>query len=175
MAFCKVCVCGKKIVFERRMSFPSACPSCGRNTVKFPTYSEDDPRVEELLMEYNRNSDKKNPEENHVSISTEKPGKRFYLKLNNGKEILIPEGESIIGRTATGAEELAEYPSVSREHLRIKPRGKTGVLIEDISRYGTLIDGCRIEKNKARFVQAGSKITLCDLETQLMFSEGEKE
>ena len=49
MAFCKVCVCGEKIIFERRLSFPDNCPSCGRKLVDYLTYAEDDPHVEELL------------------------------------------------------------------------------------------------------------------------------
>lgn len=49
MAFCKVCNCGEKIVFERRMSFPDNCPSCGRRIADFQTYGENDPIVAALM------------------------------------------------------------------------------------------------------------------------------
>ena len=54
MAFCKVCACGEKIVFERRLGFPDNCPSCQRKLVDFLTYNEDDPRVAELLKEHEK-------------------------------------------------------------------------------------------------------------------------
>ena len=49
MAFCKVCVCGEKIVSERRLGFSDYCPSCGRNLVSSPIYNENDPHVEEIM------------------------------------------------------------------------------------------------------------------------------
>ncbi len=171
MAFCKVCTCGEKIVFERRLSFPDNCPSCGRKLVDFLTYNEDDPRVEEL-MKNNADTKKSDKEEITVSVTAETPRRKYCLKLNNGKEIEIPEEGCIIGRTEVGAEELSEYPSVSRQHLRVTPRRNVGVLVEDISSYGTLVDGQRIVKNSPVRVASGSKVTLCDLEVVLMVKEG---
>lgn len=60
---------------------------------------------------------------------------------------------------------------MSRRHLRITPKRNVGVLIEDISTYGTLVDGNRIEKNSPVKVTAGSKVTLCNLETILAVKE----
>ena len=64
MSFCKICSCGEKVVFERRLSFPDNCPSCGRRLVDFLTYNVDDPKVQELL---NRSSGEENAEEQGVS------------------------------------------------------------------------------------------------------------
>lgn len=172
MAFCKVCACGEKIVFERRLGFPDNCPSCGRKLVDFLTYSADDPRVEEL-MKGNVDSENLEKEEKSISAETETHRRKYVLKLSNGKEIEIPEEGCIIGRAEVGAEELADYPSVSRQHLRVTPRRNIGVLVEDISRYGTLVDGQRIVKNSPVRVADGSKVMLCDLETVLAVKEGD--
>ena len=170
MAFCKVCTCGEKIVFERIMSFPNNCPSCGRKLVDFRTYTEDDPHVEELMR---GNSTVETSENERESISTgpDSHKKKYSLRLNNGQEIEIPDEGGIIGRTEIGAEELAEFPSVSRQHLRVTPRRNVGVLIEDISTYGTLVDGQRIEKNSPVRVANGSKVTLCDVDAVLIVKE----
>lgn len=170
MAFCKVCTCGEKIVFERRLSFPDNCPSCGRKLVDFLTYNEDDPRVEEL-MKSNVDADDSENDWKDVSIEPEPHKKKYILKLSNGKEIEIPDEGCIVGRMEVGAEELAEFPSVSRQHLRVMPRRNIGVLVEDISSYGTLVDGQRIMKNSPVRVADGSKVTLCDLETVLTVKE----
>lgn len=171
MAFCKVCTCGEKIVFERRLSFPDNCPSCGRKLVDFLTYNEDDPRVEELMRK-KANEEYSNDEHRDVVVEPETKKKKYILKLSNGQEIEIPDEGCIVGRTEVGAEELAEFPSVSRQHLRVTPRRNVGVLIEDISTYGTLVDGQRITKNTPVRVADGSKVTLCNLETILMIKEG---
>lgn len=170
MAFCKVCTCGEKIVFERRLSFPDNCPSCGRKLVDFLTYNEDDPRVEEL-MKGNAVADTSENEEKAVSTESSSHKKHYILRLNNGKEIEIPDEGGIVGRTEIGAEELAEFPSVSRQHLRVTPRRNVGVLVEDISTYGTLVDGQRIVKNSPVRVADGSKVTLCDVEAVLTVKE----
>lgn len=170
MAFCKVCTCGEKIVFERRLSFPDNCPACGRKLVDFLTYNEDDPRVEEL-MKGNASADTLDNEEKAVSTESSSYKKHYILRLNNGKEIEIPDEGGIVGRTEIGAEELAEFPSVSRQHLRVTTRRNVGVLVEDISTYGTLVDGKRIVKNTPVRVADGSKVTLCDVDAVLTVKE----
>lgn len=193
MSFCKVCACGEKIVFERSLSFPDNCPSCGRKLIDFLTYSEDDPRVEELIKatsaeessgdldnydaeksEYQYDSQTDNHTNNYIynqSYSNHFHKKKYVLKLNNGKEIEIPDEGGIVGRTEIGAEELAEFSSVSRQHLRVKPHRNIGVLIEDISTYGTFVNGKRIEKNNPVRIISGSKVTLCNVDTVLTVKE----
>lgn len=172
MAFCKVCSCGEKIVFARRMSYPDDCPSCGRRIADFPTYLEDAPEVEDLIKKAkagNDNDDSAQPptaEESFIPTDL-----TYYLHLPNGRDIYIPQDSCIVGRTEVGAEELAEYSSVSRKHIRITPRRSIGIIIEDISKYGTLVDGNRIEKNILVRVQSGSTITLCNVDAQLLSKE----
>ena len=182
MAFCKICACGEKVVFQRRLSFPDTCPACGRRLMDFRTYPEDDPQVEELLK-------KNSPDEPEISLETsaeisseiitdisevqkqEFKEQNYVLRLSNGAVIPIPPGGCIIGRTETGAEELAEFPSVSRQHLRVTPKKNIGMIIEDLSTYGTWVDGKKIEKNVPVGVTSGVKIVLCNLETVLVGKE----
>lgn len=167
MAFCKVCDCGKKIVFESKLGFPENCPYCGRKLVKFITYNEDDPIVEELMK-----TDSSSEDLDKVASADVCSVKYLVtLKICDGKEIRIPEQGCIVGRTEVGAEELADYPSVSRQHLKVIIRRNLGVFIEDISRYGTLVDGNRIEKYRPIKVSDGATITLCNLEVLLSVKE----
>lgn len=170
MAFCKVCACGEKIIFERRLSFPDNCPACGRKLVDFLTYNEDDPSVEKLIKD-SAVSEKFENEETHTTVESNSNKKRYILKLDNGKEIRIPDEGGIIGRTGIGAEELAEYQSVSRQHLRVTPRRNIGILVEDISTYGTLVDGQRIVKNSPVRVAEGAKVTLTNVNVVLKVEE----
>ncbi len=169
MAFCKVCACGEKIVFERRLGFPEKCPSCQRKLVDFLTYNEDDPRVVELLKEHEKNNGPDEFEDSEVPLVKESNSAngRYALRLDNGTEIDIPEEGCIIGRTEVGAEALAEYGSVSRQHLRVTPRRNIGVIVEDLSKYGTLVEGQRIIKNSPVRIASGTKITLCNVDMVL--------
>ena len=171
MAFCKVCVCGEKIIFQRRMSYPEYCPSCGRRTVEYDTYLEDDPAVEELLRKYRQTEPK---ESGHADSPATEPTKtaqkHFSLHLEDGAVIRIPDGGGIVGRTEIGAEELADYPSVSRKHLKVIIRS-SGILLEDLSSYGTLVNGSRIERNIPVRVENNAVITLCNVNAQLIVKE----
>lgn len=171
MSFCKVCSCGEKIVFEKRLSYPDNCPSCGRKLVDFLTYNEDDPKVQELL---NSAAKPQDPDSQDTPFSNNlvPQGTKYVLQFMSGAEIHIPDEGGIIGRTAIGAELLADYPSVSRQHIRITPRRNLGVIVEDISSYGTLVDGKRIEKNVPIRVTKNSTITLSDLELNLISKDG---
>lgn len=171
MSFCKICSCGEKVVFERRLSFPDNCPSCGRRLVDFLTYNVDDPKVQELL---NCAGETNDAEEQDASASESYSPQttKYALQFVTGAEIVIPDEGGIIGRTEIGAELLAEYPSVSRKHLRVIPRRNLGVIVEDMSSYGTLVNGQRIEKNVPIRVSEKSTITLCNLELNLIIKEG---
>ena len=164
MSFCKICSCGEKVVFERRLSFPDNCPSCGRRLVDFLTYNVDDPKVQELL---NCAAETDGSEEQDAPAS-----ENYSPQFVSGAEIIIPDEGGIIGRTEIGAELLVDYPSVSRKHIRVIPRRNLGVIIEDMSSYGTLVDGKRIDKNVPTRVTEKSTITLCDLELNLIVKEG---
>ncbi len=166
MSFCKICSCGEKIVFEKRLSFPDNCPSCGRRLVDFQTYNENDPKVQELLD----NARKPHDEEADINAgdSFVAGSAKYALRFLSGTEIPIPDEGGIVGRTGIGAEFLCDYPSVSRQHIKVIPRRNRGVIVQDISTYGTLVDGERIEKNTPKLVAEGSTITLCDLRLTLV-------
>lgn len=213
MAFCKVCDCGNKIVFQRRLAYPIECPYCGRDTRAFEIYREDDPEVEIRLSQVrgpmaDGEADKEQAEHQNFSVSIESPESRiadelsesdrsssdraetrhdgseltipsetdlgrsqvsYCLRLSDGTVIPIPDEGCVIGRTANGGEELAEYASVSRQHVRITPRRHSGVLVEDLSTFGTWLNGKKLEKNMPERATAGSKILLCNLETTLEY------
>jgi len=175
MAFCKVCACGEKIVFERRLSYPDNCPNCGRRLVDFLTYNEDDPRVEELLKASRKAEEKPEGSPEGPKPETGPSGgsgaRVFALKLPDGAEIVIPPEGGIVGRTELGGEELAGYPSVSRQHIRVTPRRSAGLIVEDISKYGTLLNGQRMEKNVPARVLEGAVLTLCNVEAAVITKE----
>jgi pSer/pThr/pTyr-binding forkhead associated (FHA) protein len=145
---------------------------CGRGLLDYEIYDENDPIVKSLL--HDKTSENDIYHGDACKDNSGSPKTSYYMKLNNDKVIFIPEEGCIVGRTETGAEELADCPSVSRQHLRVTPKRRIGVLIEDISKYGTLVDGKRIEKNTPVRVMSGSKITLCNVETTLMYGEEDK-
>ena len=174
MAFCKLFACGEKVVFERRLSYPENCPSCGRKLSEFRTYLEDDPALIDLLEKKDNSLTIESNIEQDTILGYSNHDNRYVLRLFNGKEIPIPPEGCIVGRTEVGAEELAEFPSVSRQHIRIVLK-RAGVFIEDVSRYGTLIDGQRMIKNTPVRVANGAKITLCNVETIFNTVEGAHE
>ena len=169
MAYCKICDCGNKIVFERPLSYPEKCPSCGRKLDRITTYNENDPRVERLMREHTEPQTGGEPEP-APREAVGRAVKRFALRLCSGKEIPIPKKGGIIGRTELGAEELAEFPSVSKQHMRVTVI-RNIVLIEDISQFGTFVDGRRLNKNEPARVGCGAKITLCNVDAELVEKE----
>lgn len=175
MAFIKICTCGERIAAESRGSFSELCPACGRSVECITAYPETDPRVAEQKPAPEPAPEPAPPAQETAPAPVRTVGRRFALRLAGGAEIDIPEEGGEIGRTGIGGEQLAGYPSVSRRHLRVTIRRNIGVMIEDISTYGTLVNGRPIEKNMPVAVQPGAKITLCDLETELIGKEADSE
>jgi len=67
--------------------------------------------------------------------------KRFLL-LHEGQRILLPEGETLIGRGLTCRIRFND-PTVSREHVRVTV-GEGHAVIESFSSNGTLVNGKRL-------------------------------
>ena len=65
MAFCKLCPCGEKVLFERIMSFPDNCPVCGRNLIELHTYTEEELSAEETKKS---NEEHSSPDSDNASI-----------------------------------------------------------------------------------------------------------
>ena len=170
MAFYKICgICGQKITFESRMKYPEYCPNDGSRMADYPTYEEGVDSVEQPVEE--DKSDMERTTEAGGQAKTTGRG-RFSLMLENGKEISIPEDGGIIGRKEIGAEELSEFPSVSRQHIKVYFRRNIGMLIEDISTYGTSVNGRILEKNIPEKVSPGSTITLCNVDAVVIERSG---
>ena len=55
--------------------------------------------------------------------------------------------------------------------MKVTVRKSIGVLVEDISKHGTLVDGKRLVKNEPTRVADGARITLCNVEAELLVKE----
>lgn len=165
MSYYKICVCGEKTVFENPMGYPERCSSCHRSLEEPPTYREE----EKVLM-----NETPAPQQPISRLAPAASGVNatYAFQLPSGAVIPIPEGGGIIGRTELGAELLADYPSVSRQHIRVFLHETLGILVKDISSYGTIVDGIRIDKNTPTHVAENATITLCNLELKIISTKG---
>lgn len=66
---------------------------------------------------------------------------------SGSEPLVLKEGTSILGRSAK-ADLRVSNPDVSREHVRLTRNGDQ-VTIENLSRYGTLVDGVALEQPEA--------------------------
>ena len=180
MAFCKVCPCGYTITFEIRSSFPDQCPNCNRRTRDYITFPEGDPQIKVLLDQISaaNNMQSDEPIDNSdVLTDTEKSKSKIkayvLTAISGGYEIVIPPEGGIIGRDGIGAKQLAENEAVSRKHLRVTPRKNTGVIIQDISLFGTKLDGMPILPETPKLAEVNSRITLYNEEFILQEKEVE--
>lgn len=157
---CKICECGNVLKFEKMQLCPDPCPSCGRITQSYITYSEDDPMVMELSSRYSDNV----PSGNYLPESVSKPEvkEKIYVLVSGrkGYELRIPNDGCIIGRTELGANELADNPAVSKKHIVVTVNKKFGLFIEDISSFGTYVNGKQVLKNDKVHISNGDEITL---------------
>lgn len=96
-------------------------------------------------------------------ISAEKKTKTVYRlhSLQRGYYIELPETECIVGRTEIGGEQLAHNNAVSRKHIKVQiNKRQKGIIVTDISHYGTKINGIAIIKDKPVLLSVGGRITL---------------
>ncbi len=151
MSFYKLCDCGTKNLFEHRGLAPRKCEKCGRSLLEFSVVDED--LVEDDVIEENPSED--------IALDL------FYYSLNTPDgtgQIVIPSSGGIVGRNALGAELLEKHHAVSREHIKVSYRGRIGLLIEDISKYGTFINSEQLVKGTTKFAHEGDVIKLYDFE-----------
>lgn len=157
MAFYKLCDCGTKNYFEHRGSAPRKCsnPECGRPLWDKSVVDEDLISDTEILDDIETDGD--------TDIALDD----FYYSLDSADgefSIKIPNSGCIIGRAAMGADFLAEHHAVSREHIRVTYRGKIGIMVEDISRFGTFINNENMEKGTRKLAREGDIIRLYNYE-----------
>lgn len=100
MAFCKVCPCGEKIVFEKIFLAPDECPFCGRRLLSLPAFKEDSEEVERNLKKYNSSDEDIDNDDNKdfEDSQTDRTDSILYLISNDGERIDIPPEGGIIGR-----------------------------------------------------------------------------
>ena len=144
------------------------------------TYQEGDPQIPVLLAQFaNADGNPKNDsvEDEEALKGTENTNiyVRAYVlvSLIGGYEIVIPPEGGIVGRSGIGATHLMDNEAVSREHLRITPRKNAGVIIQDISTYGTKLNGKPIVPNTPMRAEVNSIITLYNEEFVLQEKEVE--
>lgn len=160
---CKVCECGEVLKFDKIYNCPDPCPKCGRITQSYITYHEDDPLVEMLSKKYaliNGDLGKNDSVSEASPMGVDLVSKYVFVSVRKGFEIFIPNEGCIIGRTELGAEELADNPAVSKQHIVVTINKKFGLFIEDISKYGTLVNGREILKGSKVHIKENDEITL---------------
>lgn len=93
----------------------------------------------------------------------------YYLVAADGRfRIEIPADGGIVGRTGLGAEQLAYNNAVSKQHLKVMINKRLGVFIEDISSFGTRVNGEELIKGNRVLVKVGDHITLYNEELILV-------
>ena len=187
MNYYKICECQKILQFDKPYLCPDPCPYCGRMTQNYITYRGEPPVIQNAspIKDPTRPSDVSQsvpiPVHNATSytdISRDKlsPGgeqktspptitggqiKSYYLSAADGRyQIEIPAEGGIVGRTGLGAEQLAHNNAVSKQHLKIMINKRLGVFIEDISSFGTKVNGEELIKGNRVLVKPGDHITL---------------
>lgn len=187
MIKCVVCECASVLSYEvPGQRPPLTCPNCGRDTRRYVSMRQDDPRVQRMVENYRKRFVQNPPDAAgdpvqkqasipvqeqageqpgiHDTVSSQAESKRtgYVLVSEDGSyRIRIPEQGGVIGRTGIGAHELAHNGRVSRQHLKVIPAKRAkGLLIEDISSNGTCLDGRRILAGQREFAVIGSEIRL---------------
>lgn len=92
--------------------------------------------------------------------TSNKIGQYVLVAIDNSYEIPIPPEGGIVGRIELGAEQLAHNSAVSKQHLKVIIKKRLGVFVEDISTFGTFVNGEEIIKGDQVRVSVGSRITL---------------
>lgn len=152
MAFYKLCDCGVKNVFAHRGMAPRKCSDCGRSLLEVSVVDEDLIEEDEEIIEQ--------PSED-LDVD------RFYYSLeavDGSGSIIIPSSGGVIGRNSLGADILEHKKAVSREHIKVTYRGRIGLLIEDISKFGTFVNDEQMVKGSNKFAREGDTIKLCNFE-----------
>ncbi|MEO5358193.1 MAG: FHA domain-containing protein [Nitrospirae bacterium YQR-1] len=84
---------------------------------------------------------------------------RLLLRLKDGREIVVKPGD-VVGRKAVGADVIADFPTVSRRHVKFTfENGKW--LIEDLnSTNETYLDDVRLTTGQRTEIKQNQKLTL---------------
>jgi hypothetical protein len=78
---------------------------------------------------------------------------------SQGETFALGEGECLVGRSRLANLSINDL-HVSRQHLRIVRRGNR-IEAENLSRFGTSVDGIRLAESASTMVRPGQRIKLC--------------
>lgn len=167
MSFYKVCDCGKKFSYEKRGQAPRKCDVCTRSLIEVSAIEED------VIDEVNTVDDEeviKGTSSDDISID----GFYYSLETPDGiHKIVLPSSRCVVGRNALGADVFASNLAVSKEHINVSYHGRMGLIIEDISKYGTFINDKQMVKGVTRLVRDGDIIKLYNFDLVVKFNEEE--
>ena len=155
MAFYKLCDCGHKNYYTQKGLAPRKCEKCPRsllNVIGVDEDAEDD--VPSAAEETSASREGSATESFFYSLDA----------VDGSGTIYIPRSGCIVGRANLGAEMLGSHRAVSREHIKVLYRGHVGLSIEDISKYGTYINGEQMVKGSIRIARDGDIIRLYDFD-----------
>ena len=189
MNYYKICECQNVLKFDKPYMCPDPCPYCGRMTQNYITYRGEPPMPQSTQviadetqrspeiptgpmtqpvfsqMPYNQNSGAANNSNGSISQPAANVvrgmAKSYYFVSADGRyQIPIPEEGGVVGRTGLGAEQLAYNNAVSKQHLNVMINKRLGVFVEDISSFGTKVNGEELIKGSKVLIKPGDHVTL---------------
>ena len=159
MAYYKLCDCGIKVTFERRPDAPRKC-ECGRHLFEKPILDEADLPSEELDVAEDADPEPQTQTEDVYTYSLD--------AVDGSYTIAIPPEGGIVGRQHLGREHFVNNSAISRAHLEVAPRGKLGVSVTDVSRYGTTVGSEQLIKDITKLIRPGTIVKLYETELLLV-------
>ena len=159
MTFYKLCDCGIKVTFERRPDAPRKC-ECGRHLFEKPILDEADLPDEEPDAAEKIESELQPPTEDVCTYSLD--------AVDGSFSIAIPPSGGIVGRQHLGMEHFVDNSAISRAHLEVAPRGKLGVGVTDVSRFGTTVGSERLIRDITKLIRPGTIVKLYETELLLV-------
>lgn len=179
MTYCKRCVCGNVIKYEKKGGAPLRCTKCSRfiAAVTEEVYMEPDeiPQTPAVSVPVSESAGEiatpasntapipDPPTEPHPEPGGSPASGGFAISLETPDGYFsIPVTEPIVvGRNAAGLEYLGAFGDVSREHFRIAPRSNgISATLTDISSWGTYVNGVRMVKHSSIAVSNSTEIRL---------------
>ena len=93
---------------------------------------------------------------------------RYLINEDLNISIFLSQ-ECIVGRGLNSiGHEFLNYASISREHIKVKIINKYCIEVEDMSKFGTYINGKKMIKGISEELLVGDTITLFDVELELV-------
>lgn len=175
MAYYKICrQCGMRYDFQHRARAPKKCknPNCGGDLWNLPVMQDMESEDLDMLPEQAEAACFTNAEKEGLS---EEESEEFFFWLVSEEEegeIRIPHTGGIVGRAGLGRELLQDRMAVSRKHIEVTYWGNAGLVIKDVSKYGTLINNEKMIKGSSKIAVEGNVISLFDYKLKIVKRRG---